>query len=52
MDPFTAKVIETDEDARDFYEERWAIAQFDGGLTEDEAEQLATERVREYVIRR
>lgn len=37
-----------DEDAREYFEERAAIAEYDGELSRGEAEQLASSRVYEY----
>ncbi len=37
-----------DEDAREYFTERAAIGEYDGGLSREEAEQQAAERVFEY----
>lgn len=39
---------EADEDAREYFEERAAIMEHDGGLSRTEAERLASARVYEY----
>lgn len=44
--PVTAEIDETD--AQDFYEERAAIAEYDGGLPRAEAEALAAKALQEW----
>ena len=41
-----------DDDAREFFEERAGIAEFDGGLPKFEAEQLAKALTEAYLERR
>jgi hypothetical protein len=41
-----------DDDAREYYEERAGIAQFDAGMTREEAELAARELTEAYLQRR
>ena len=41
-----------DEDAREYFEERAAIAQFEGGLSQSNAEKLAQILTKRYVQKR
>lgn len=41
-----------DEDAREYFEERAAIAQFEGGLSQSNAEKLAKILTKKYVKQR
>jgi hypothetical protein len=41
-----------DDDAREFFEERAAIIEFDGGYSRTEAENLAKEITEQYINRR
>jgi hypothetical protein len=41
-----------DEDAQEYFQERAAIRQFDGGLSRLQAERLALQDVREWLARR
>lgn len=47
-EPLSAVTLLADEDTREFFEERAAIAEYDGELSRDEAEQQAASRVVEY----
>jgi hypothetical protein len=53
LDPEIAQWVTTlDEDAREFFEERAGIREFDGGLSRSEAEAAARQDVREWQRRR
>ena len=53
LDAATAVWLETlDDDAREFFEERAGIAEFDGGLPKFDAEQLAKALTEAYLERR
>lgn len=53
LDPDLAiKVAALDEDAQEFYQERAAIRQFDGGLARSAAEAAAWEDTLRYLARR
>ena len=41
-----------DEDAREFFEERAGILEFDGGLPRPKAERLAWAETEQYLVRR
>ncbi|WP_027794284.1 hypothetical protein [Paraburkholderia acidipaludis] len=47
-----ARVAEYDEDAREWFVERAAIREFDGGLPRPEAERLALEDTERWLARR
>jgi hypothetical protein len=46
------QVDELDEDAREFFEERSSILEYDGGHTRSKAESLAWEETKRYLRRR
>ncbi len=48
----TAWVDSLDDDAKEFFEERAAIVEFDGGYSRAEAEELAKELTEGYMSRR
>lgn len=53
LDAATAVWVETlDDDAREFFEERAGIAEFDGGMSRLDAEQLAKALTEAYLERR
>ena len=53
LDAATAVWVETlDDDARKFFEERAGIAEFDGGMSRLDAEQLAKALTEAYLERR
>lgn len=53
LDATTAIWVETlDDDAREFFEERAGIAEFDGGMSRLNAEQLAKALTEAYLERR
>jgi hypothetical protein len=53
LDPEIAQWVMTlDDDAREFFEERAGIREFDGGLSRPEAEAAARQDVREWQRRR